>query len=120
MGSREVSATVMAFESPVALAVLGGVVLGIMLESIGCCLGGLRIVRGGGWRVAAAEFLAEKPNAFFFNWCWTDERELRKRFNVHEVKGLSLTVLVHEWREREREDGIVRELREGKTKEEGG
>ena len=98
MGSREVSATVMAFKSPAALAVVGVGVLGIKLKSICCRLGRFGpVIRGGsrGVSASAAEFFAEKPNGLFFNGCGSDEGELRERFNIHEVMGFSLS-LVHE------------------------
>ena len=100
----EVSAAVMALESAATLTVLGGTVVLVAFQFI-CIVGGcfrwLGLVGGGECGcVSAAEFDAEEADAFLFDGrCRADEGELRERFNVHEVMGLSLS-LVHEGKRR--------------------
>lgn len=113
LASREVSAAVMALESPAALAAIFAVALAYICGGVGVLVAlfffpVLRHIVVDRFRVvvgvdACPEFDAEEPNALFFvDWrSRADEGQLREGFNVHEVLGFPLNLL-HEIRDEQR------------------
>lgn len=109
---REVSATVVALESPAALSVVVAAVVAVdvvvvvaavavvVFDDVVIGVSGFGLVDGGRIAVSAAEFFAEKANTLLFNGSRTNKGKLREGLDVHEIMGLPLmtssTDLVHD------------------------